>query len=277
MRGTTRDWSWSSRPPRPLPSLGEIRVLPRMVFDTIDSTSAQARRMIESLGGRLDGPRLLVAQTQTGGVGRFGRPWASPRGGLWCTLVWPVPEGEDAAAVVSGLGIRVGVALWETVVQAVQRRWAESAVRIKWPNDILIDGRKVAGVLTEVLRRDGRTFILVGVGINANLAAADLPPDVAPTSTTIRDELGTEVDVGRLETDLVRRLHRALSGQGLDFISLMTARRQLHGIGQPARITLPDGNMIAGAIVGLTDDGTPVLRTEKGQVVLPPGCDIVQS
>lgn len=276
MKGTPRDWSWSSRPPLPLPSLGQIRVLPRMVFDTLDSTNVQARRLLDATE-RLDSSRLLVAQTQSGGMGRFGRPWASPRGGLWCTLVWPIPDGTEAQGVLDGLGLRIGVAVWETVALAVSRRWAESAVRIKWPNDILIEGRKVAGILTEVVRHGDQTVIVVGVGINANFSASELPADLSRPATTIRDELGIYVDLGKLEDDLVRRLHRALSGQGLDFISLMTYRRQLHGVGQQAQFMLPDGTTVDGAVVGLTDDGSPVVRTERGQVVLPSGSDVVQA
>lgn len=276
MRGASKDWSYTSRPPRPLPPLGEIRVLPRQYFETIDSTNTQARRLLEATE-HLSGPRLLVAQTQTGGVGRFGRKWCSPRGGLWCTFVWPVPEDVEPQAVINGLGLRVGVAVWEAVALAVQGRWSEGAVRLKWPNDVLIDGRKVAGVLTEVLRRAGRTVIVVGVGINANFPASELPGDLKSPATTLRDELGVMVDLGKLEDDLVRRLHRALSGEGLDFITLMTARRQLHGIGQPTRFTLPDGTNVDGAIVGLTDEGSPVLRTERGQVVLPSGSDVLHA
>ena len=118
MRGGTKDWSWSSRPARPLPTLAEIREIPRQVFDTIDSTNAEARRLLDS-SERLAGARVLAAQTQTGGVGRFGRRWASPRGGLWCTLLWPIPDGIDSNMVMEGLGLRIGVAVWETVALAV--------------------------------------------------------------------------------------------------------------------------------------------------------------
>jgi biotin-(acetyl-CoA carboxylase) ligase len=88
------------------------------VFDSLESTSLHARRLVEAEGAGLIA-RLVVAGTQTGGIGRFRRRWASPRGGLWCTLVWPL--APDGGAVLDGLGVRIGVACLEAVDGAIER------------------------------------------------------------------------------------------------------------------------------------------------------------
>ena len=84
-------------------------------LDVVDSTSVHARRLIDA-GAFGKAPRLFVALEQTGGVGRFGRAWASPLGGVWLTLGWPVTE--LAPAVLDGLGLRIGLALLHAVDNA---------------------------------------------------------------------------------------------------------------------------------------------------------------
>ncbi|MBX3357266.1 MAG: biotin--[acetyl-CoA-carboxylase] ligase [Phycisphaeraceae bacterium] len=277
---SARDWSKTTQPQRPLPSVVEVRAIPLESHDSIDSTSLEARRILAAApaGGEPRVPRLIVANTQTAGVGRLGRTWVSPRGGIWFTLIWPLPpEPSDAAAVLDGLGLRIGVAVWEVIAQAVVRRWAESAVTIKWPNDILINGRKVCGLLTEIIGSPGARAALVGVGINANFTASELPDDLPTPVTTLRDELATDANAAGVLDEVLRRLYRALTGRGLDHITLMRARRQLHGVGKPARVTLPDGSSLEGTIVGLSDSGTLILRAPTGEHILPAGSDVITS
>ena len=159
-------------------------------LDIVDSTSAQARRLVES-GGFGDRPRLFVALEQTEGVGRFGRAWASPIGGLWMTLGWPVTA--LAAEVLDGLGLRIGLALLHAIDHTLAGHGHDSDVRIKWPNDILIHGRKVAGALCETIRMDATTYILVGVGINGNFDVDALPVELHTTATTLLDEIGAPI------------------------------------------------------------------------------------
>ncbi len=250
-------------------------------FDTIDSTSLHARRMIEVGGGSLPGdrPRLIVARRQTAGRGRVGRPWTSPEGGLWCTLIWPMPA--VSSGVVNGLGLRVGLACAMAVEHALAQtdtpaaRVAASGVRLKWPNDVLIHGRKVLGVLTEVVRRERLAWIVIGVGINANFPRALLPPELHHSATTLHDELGgVAVDLTGLRADLVARLLEAVGTPGLTGETLGAARQRLFDVGQTV-VTLVEGTLVPGTLLGLSDDGRPVLQTLDGPYSPPFGGELV--
>ncbi|TVQ59195.1 MAG: biotin--[acetyl-CoA-carboxylase] ligase [Phycisphaerales bacterium] len=236
--------------------------------EEVDSTSLWARRAIEA-GEASENGALFVAATQTGGRGRLGRAWASPEGGLWTTLAHPIPP-ERHDALVDGLGLRVGAACLTTIRETLAAAGADpNRVRLKWPNDVLIDGRKTLGALTEVVRAGGRAWALIGVGVNANNALDDLPDDVRAHATTLRDALRAPVDLERLLRTLVTHLLTALARDGADALSLRAARASLHGVGTTYTVTLPDGARVEGVLEGLNRDGLPLLRTREGAYVPP--------
>lgn len=215
---------------------------------------------------------MFIAQRQTGGVGRFGRSWASPEGGVWVTLVRPL--GPDAARVIDGLGLRVGLATARAIEQTLTAHGHADPVQLKWPNDVLLRGRKLAGVLCEALQHDGMAYALVGVGVNGNYPAAALPPEVAASATTLLDAVGREVRLDRLVEDLRDRLCDALLEQGLPKKTREEIDRRLSGVGQPARVCLADGSTQKGTLLGLTDDGRPRLSTDSGEWTAPAGAEL---
>lgn len=239
-------------------------------LDVVDSTSAYARRLI-GFGGFGDRPRLLIAGEQTGGVGRFGRAWASPRGGLWMTLGWPTPS-DSVSEMIDGLGLRVGLALLRAIDDTGE---PGAEARIKWPNDILIGGRKVAGVLCEVIGAGATTHVLVGVGVNGNFPAAALPESLRSAATTLLDVKGAPVDLERLLGDLVGRLTGALTGRGIGEGEIAEIEGRMHGLGETASVTMPDRSTLVGRVLGLTCDGRLRLRTADGETVLPSGAELM--
>lgn len=159
----------------------------RIDFDVIDSTSLHARRLVERNEAG-EGPLVIVAAMQTAGIGRLGRAWSSPRGGLWCTFV--LPPARPYAEVSDGLGMRIGTAVTEALRSAVGPEHSPR-LRTKWPNDVLLDGRKVCGVLTETAGAGEGLRVLVGVGVNIDFPVSDAPADLRDRITTMRDALGT--------------------------------------------------------------------------------------
>lgn len=129
---------------------------------------------------------LVVAETQTEGRGRRGRTWVSPPGkNLACSLVLR-PEIPPARA--PEVTLLAAVALAETM------REAGAEASIKWPNDVQLGGKKVAGILTELSADTERVhFIVLGLGVNLNTEAADFPPDVAALATSLRVARGQKV------------------------------------------------------------------------------------
>ena len=128
-------------------------------FDKIDSTNLEAKRLAD--GGAPEGT-LVVADCQQSGRGRLGRVWTSPAGcGLWMSMVLkPAFSAQQASMVTLVTAMAVMDAIEE--VSGVQ-------VQIKWPNDLVVQGRKVCGILTEMSMEEGRiSFIVPGIGINVN-------------------------------------------------------------------------------------------------------------
>lgn len=246
-------------------------------FKVLDSTSLHARRVI-ALSPPAE-PVLYVAQEQTGGVGRFARPWASPRGGLWCTLLWPLAGDRlERERTIDGLGLRVGVACLDAVEKSLGPEAMGLDVRLKWPNDVLINDKKVLGVLCEIVTHahpPNPAFALVGVGVNANLDPADLPERIRLTATTLRSAAGRDTDLENLGAALTGHLAAALTARGLDAAVLARARAALARIDRPVRVTLPDRTSIEGVLTGLSDDGRPVLQTPGGRVTLPSGAELL--
>jgi len=277
---------------------------------TLDSTNRHARAEIESGRLRADEPAAFVADRQSGGVGRFARAWSSPAGGLWYTLAWPAHRNA-----LDGLGLRIGVACVE-FVRGLLPENARSKVRLKWPNDVVVDGKKVLGVLCEAVRgtspssgweRMGRLtgggseqpppatdlcrfaaaegaraadanplWILIGVGLNTNFDVVELPSDLHATATTLRSALGVTIDLSAAADDLGARLTRVLSESGLAPEHLSAARAMLDGIGKPARVSLPTGEKIDATLIGLDSDGHAVFEQDGSRWAAPGSVEITE-
>lgn len=238
----------------------------RRHHDSIDSTSLQARRDLAAGALPLAGV-LYTATEQTAGVGRLRRPWASPQGGLWCTLAAPLPPGPPADA----LGLRVGLACLRAL-----RTFAGPAdatrFTLKWPNDILLDRRKVLGALTEIVPGPrGVRWALVGVGVNADFPAAALPPPLAGAATTLRDALGRPAPPDELLPCLLPELLHALAGdESLEAVAAAVAS-SLADAGAVATMTMPDGVKRTVRILGLDASGRLAAEHDGAAMTLPDG------
>ena len=139
------------------------------IYDIIDSTNNRAREL--ALADAPEGT-LIVAETQLKGRGRLGRSWISPKGkGIWMSLVLRPDIPPDKAPGITTL---VAVA-----IRRVLNQLTGLDIGIKWPNDIIVNGRKVCGILTEMHGdMDKIYYIVVGIGINANLEESDFPAEL---------------------------------------------------------------------------------------------------
>ncbi|MBM4370625.1 MAG: biotin--[acetyl-CoA-carboxylase] ligase [Deltaproteobacteria bacterium] len=142
----------------------------------LDSTSDELWRRV-GRGEARDGLALL-AEAQTAGRGRLGRTWASPRGNLHLSLLRRVTEPPELAAAIT---LVAGVALARAVSASTGLRPG-----LKWPNDLVVRGRKLAGILTE----GAGPWQVIGVGLNATTTLTELPRELHDLATTLRDEAG---------------------------------------------------------------------------------------
>ncbi|MGE5591638.1 MAG: biotin--[acetyl-CoA-carboxylase] ligase, partial [Bacillota bacterium] len=174
------------------PRLGE----PLECHRSLASTNERARAL--AARGLPEG-LTVIAWEQTAGRGRLGRAWTSPPGGLWMSVLLRPPV---APAEIAGVTLTAAVAVAEAIELTAGVR-----VGIKWPNDLLVDGRKVCGILTELAAEADRVnHVVVGIGINANLDREALP-EAAPTPpTSLRLAAGRDVSLPRLAAAVLDRL-----------------------------------------------------------------------
>lgn len=171
--------------------LGDVRVLHRK---TTGSTNDDARALEASEGRDPgEGAALVVAEAQTAGRGRSGNVWSSPRGSIAMTVL--VCGVDTARLAVLPLGVGA------TIVSSLRALGVPAEV--KWPNDVLIDERKVCGVLCESSVLEGMARVFVGIGVNVE--AAGFEPEVAARATTLADH-GLVVQRPALVADITRRV-----------------------------------------------------------------------
>jgi BirA family biotin operon repressor/biotin-[acetyl-CoA-carboxylase] ligase len=136
--------------------------------------------------GAADGT-VVIAETQTGGKGRLGRTWISPKGNLYISVVLRPEIPPHKAPLIT---LMAAVAVTSTIRQHLQVQ-----AGIKWPNDIFISGKKAAGLLTEMRAEPDRVkHIVLGIGINVNMNLAELPVPLRKLSTTLSAETGKKID-----------------------------------------------------------------------------------
>ena len=155
-------------------------------FDRTASTSWIAKQLAaETDPEKLHG-MVIIAEEQTGGVGRLGRAWVSPAGGIWITIVLKPKIPLDHLFMITMAG---SIA----IARAIRKEYNISAL-IKWPNDIFAGDKKVGGLLLELAAEaDTVHYGLLGIGIDANISLADLPPNLKDTVTSLQAEVGYEV------------------------------------------------------------------------------------
>lgn len=153
-------------------------------FSEVSSTNDLAKEMA-TIGAK-EGT-VIVAETQTSGKGRLGREWASSKGGIWLsTVLRPKLSGKD----IPKLTLMTSLVVAKTINQLFNLK-----TEVKWPNDVLINAKKVCGILTEANTRGNTTnFVIVGIGINANIELNSLPKQVRENATSLKHELKREID-----------------------------------------------------------------------------------
>ncbi|OGO51054.1 MAG: biotin--[acetyl-CoA-carboxylase] ligase [Chloroflexi bacterium RBG_16_68_14] len=221
---------------------------------SITSTMEMARREAEA--GAPEGA-LAIAEEQTAGRGRMGRSWVSPPGvNLYFTVILrPTLEQLRYLAIIAPLA----------VCQAIEETTGLFP-RIKWPNDVIIDGSKVCGVLAESeLAGDEVLFALVGIGVNVNLEPT-AHPEIREIATSLRAELGREVareEVLAATLNHFETLYRALR-RG-EVVSTGWKHR-LDTLGKPVRVQTA-GGFEEGVAVDADSDGALILRRDDGSHV----------
>ena len=216
------------------------------IHETLDSTNEEARRL--AAAGE-HGPLWIVAREQTAGRGRRGRAWVSQRGNLFATLLTRAAAPSAAQlAFAAGLAVAQTVAVYAPNVQ----------LKLKWPNDVLLDGKKSAGILLESLTPDA---LAIGIGINL----AHHPTDTEFPAISIAALTGSAPDWDAALLRLAGAIaawYEVWCDQG--FAPVRTAwLARAAGLGRPIRARL-EGSEMQGVFENLDQDGALLLRHESG-------------
>lgn len=233
-------------------------------FDTIDSTNSEALK--QARRGADEG-LCLVAKEQTAGRGRQGRVWISERdAGLYFTiLLRPQLEPKFLPLITLMAGVAVHDTLEEIGIDA----------DIKWVNDLLVNDKKVGGILAETGETANGLAVVVGIGIN--LKPTNFPPEIAETSTSLEAELSSAVEADELTQLLVKQLTHFYSTltsvNGPATIIAAWQQRSSYFAGKSVRVTL-ENEIFEGVTDGLEENGALRVALADGSVKIVQAGDV---
>ena len=249
--------------------LGKTKVVGRdiRVFQETTSTNDVIEKLARD--GVKEGV-VVLAESQTKGRGRLGRKWTSPaRHGLWFSvLLRPNLRPQEAT--------RLTVASATALARAI-RLVTGVTPEIKWPNDILIGGKKVVGILTEMSAELDRVqYVILGIGVDVNLVAGDFPAELRKIATSLKIASGASVDRAELAAVILRELDadyaRVVGGQFAAVADEWEA--QCATLGRNVTVHMGE-RRIQGRAESLDDDGTLLVRTQYGRLERIIGGDVI--
>ena len=227
----------------------------------VDSTMSEAARLASA---KAPHGTLVVAEEQTAGRGRFGRTWFSPRGtGLYFTVILRPKLSPAAAPILTLLaGVSVAEVVSELASLPLDIRWTD----IRWPNDVLIGGKKCAGILVEMTAQPERVeHAQIGIGVNVN--QAEIPAELAAEATSLRIEADRSFSRLEILVSIVKRLehyYHRLEERGAGAIVQRFGEISSYARGKRVRVT--DGaRVLVGETVGLSPEGMLLVRGDDGQ------------
>ncbi len=224
---------------------------PTFVFDSIDSTNAEALRAVDRGEAA---PFLVLAERQSAGRGRRGRTWVSPFAeNLYYSLVLRI---EGGMRQLEGLSLVVGLA----VMQAL-RELGIAKAGLKWPNDVLVEQRKIAGILLELVGDPADVcHVVLGIGINVNMQSTDA---VDQQWTSMQLEAGKAIDRNQLVALLDQRLQEYLALHREQGFGPIQAQWEANHLWQGRAVSLIAGvNQVDGVVLGIDHQGALRLQVD---------------
>lgn len=227
-------------------------------LDEVDSTNRYLRALAE--GGAKEGT-LVIAERQTAGKGRMGRTWESAKGTsiLMSLLLRPSYEPEQASmlTLVAALAVEVGI-----------RAATGQAAKIKWPNDLVLERKKICGILTEMCTIDTKIqYVIVGIGINVNQTA--FPEELRDKATSLSCMLGHAVEREPIVAETMKAWEHYydIFQKTMDLRALKEEYNQkLAGYGGEVRVLASEGEFTA-ISRGIMDQGTLLVETAQGELL----------
>lgn len=241
-------------------SLNQRALAPQLIFlPRTDSTNSEAERQ---LAAGTPTPFVVLTREQTKGRGRLGRKWVSEDLGNFYASFAFRPDLRPSR--MQDFTLWMGVNVCEALANSCR-----IDAGVKWPNDILHQGRKLGGMLTEArIDSDHTRDVVFGLGLNLNSLRRDWPEDIAPRTTSVAEALGQPVDVNRVAVAMISRVWKAfddfITGAYRDVFTRMWERYDVL-LGQRIGVLFGD-TRIEGRSEGIDSTGALKLRDDKGQL-----------
>lgn len=239
--------------PRNIGFLGVLNV-----FETINSTNTYLLERAKT--GGVSGS-ICFAEQQTKGRGRLGRTWFSPKGAnIYCSVLWRFPAMHPD---LSALSLAVAV----MVMNVLKKCGLPAGVQLKWPNDVLFAGRKLAGILLESLPdQSGETAVVIGIGINVN-SQLDEKGMAIPQATSVAEVMGQTIDRQHLASLLANELLAQLMVyQQSGFQPFIARWREFDCLQESAVTIQTPSDHINGVALGINEQGELILRNSLGEL-----------
>lgn len=226
------------------------------LFPEVASTNTIATEM--ALKGAPEGT-VVIAEAQTAGKGRLGRKWISPKGNLYLSVILRPRIPTHKAPLITLTGA--------VAVASAIRKACELPAAIKWPNDILISGKKVSGLLTEMSAEPDRVkHIVLGIGVDVNMGPGELPADIRPFATSLAAEAGRRINRTSLLQQLLRELehwYRAFLKNDADVLKEWESLNLTTG----SRVGVSGaGETLEGLAQAIDNEGRLIIRLDDGSM-----------
>ncbi|WP_421908008.1 biotin--[acetyl-CoA-carboxylase] ligase [Methanolacinia petrolearia] len=229
-------------------------------FKNTPSTTWVAKDLCSKKDAENFNATILIAEEQTGGVGRLGRAWFSPSGGIWTTIILKPTIPIDKLFFVT---MSASIAVARTI-----RRMYDIGALIKWPNDIYIGDKKVSGILLELAAEaDQIHYCLLGIGIDANIKPEDLQCSLQTPITSLNIEIGHDIDRAKFLATMLGEFERRykLVEEG-EYKAISREWKSLSlTLEKRVRITTPR-RTVEGEAIDLDEYGALIIKKDNGKV-----------
>lgn len=226
------------------------------IFNEVMSTNTIAKFL--SMNGVGNGA-VVISEKQKKARGRSGKNWESPLGGVWLSIILNPNVNHSKIPLIT---LATGVAVENTL-----KRIGVKNAEIKWPNDILIHGKKVCGILTEAITSFNTIeSVIIGVGIDANISIENFPEELRENMTTLNDEIGEKVDENlliKLFLEEFEKISEQFINEEYETI-LKEWRKNSYTIGKIVEVHEPFSKPYDGYVLGISRDGSLVVEKIDG-------------
>jgi len=230
-------------------------------FPELESTNIIAKEKALHITEVIDEGTIIIAERQSAGKGRLGREWFSPDGGIWLSIIlYP----QLSPSYISRITLMTAVAVVKAIKICTQIK-----SQIKWPNDILINEKKVCGILTEMSAElDMINWVVVGVGINVNIDHRKFPGDIQENTISLKEALSKEVLRVKLAQVFLQEFEKYYEIlKRREFSSILKEwKLYSHTLGRKIRVDIGE-RIVTGEAVNINEEGALILKKEDGELI----------